>query len=85
MTTVRGIIDKYLRDNGYGGLVHPDSECGCEVGDIMPCEDQQGECAAGYKHIAPETVGYLSAGDWVITEEKQAPDEEAWVRIADNF
>lgn len=47
--TVKSIIEKYLRDNGYDGLYSDDYECGCEVDDLMPCEEPGIECRPGYK------------------------------------
>lgn len=47
------IIEKYLKDNGFDGLVHLDTECGCHMGDAglflgaeCPCVD----CEPAYKH-----------------------------------
>lgn len=45
------IIEKYLKDNGYTGLVNIDFECGCSSEDIEIC--QYGDfinCEAGYWH-----------------------------------
>jgi len=46
------IIKKYLVDNGYDGLVHLDTECGCHVGDagLALCGCFGTECEPAYKH-----------------------------------
>ena len=51
--TVKEIIEKYLRDNGYDGLCCPDEECGCHVDDLIPCCDPCEECMPGYKGPDP--------------------------------
>lgn len=33
----RPFIEQTLRENGYDGLVNVEMECGCVIGDIMPC------------------------------------------------
>lgn len=44
--TVKDIVEKWLKDNGYDGLAC--SFCGCKVGDLMPCGEPQAECMAGF-------------------------------------
>ena len=48
--TVTEIVKKYLIENGYDGLVDEESECGCLVSDLAPCEEIQGICKAAYNH-----------------------------------
>lgn len=44
------MIRIYLEQNGYDGLVERDSECGCELDNLMPCEsDDVLSCQAGHK------------------------------------
>jgi hypothetical protein len=46
--TVKEIIEKYLRDNGYDGLCGED--CGCGLDDFTPCmEPIPSECVPGYR------------------------------------
>ena len=33
--TVKEIVKKYLKENGYDGLVG--NECGCDIDDLFPC------------------------------------------------
>jgi hypothetical protein len=40
--TVRDIVKKYLEDNGYDGLAI--NECGCGLGDLMPCDNASPYC-----------------------------------------
>lgn len=35
--TPKEIIKKYLKDNGYDGLVSTFGDCGCSVDDLEPC------------------------------------------------
>jgi len=52
MTTVRDIVREYLVANGYDGLWRDD--CGCELGDFMPCCCADSavivDCEPGYKN-----------------------------------
>jgi hypothetical protein len=47
--TVREIIGKHLKDNGFDGLYSPDGECACEIADLMPCEGCCDRCEPGYR------------------------------------
>ena len=48
--TIKEIIIKYLKKNGYSGLYNGDIECGCPIEDIPLCEyPNLDECKAGYK------------------------------------
>lgn len=44
--TVQEIIEKYLRDNNYGGLYA--DHCACLVNDLMPCGELGTDCEPGY-------------------------------------
>lgn len=46
--TVTNIVHDYLEISGYDGLYNP-GLCACELSDLMPCGEVQGECYAGYK------------------------------------
>lgn len=46
--TVKEIIVKYLKENGYDGLCNEDY-CGCELKDLMPCNELPSSCESGYK------------------------------------
>lgn len=48
--TVKEIVEKHLQENGYDGLYYPE-ECGCKVGNLMPCiafGGSQAGCLPGY-------------------------------------
>jgi len=49
---IKEIVVKYLKDNKYDGLCHPDTECGCFNGDLFPCDPHYNcDCQPGYKGI----------------------------------
>jgi hypothetical protein len=47
---VREILTEYLKTHEYDGIYNPESECSCELADLMPCDlfDESG-CVAGHK------------------------------------
>jgi len=47
--TVKEIIVKYLKDNGYEGLCYPDIECGCSIDDLPPCDSLNENCETAQK------------------------------------
>ena len=69
---VHEIVEQYLRDNGFGGLVDKEAVCGCELDDLAPCDDMQAECIAGYK--AGCTCG--EGCDFHIVEREEPQDGE---------
>ena len=50
---VQQIVADYLEVNGYDGLYS--NECGCRLGDLMPCGNLGGDCAPG--HFAHHGAG----------------------------
>jgi hypothetical protein len=46
---VREIIIEYLRSNGFDGLYNPNEDCGCQISDLMPCDEGCCNCIPGYK------------------------------------
>lgn len=44
---IKNIIYKYLKDNNYTGLCGDD--CGCELEDLFPCDNDYSNCEPGYK------------------------------------
>ena len=61
------IIKKYLKENGYDGLVDCENECGCELGNLMPCDGVIMDCEPGYK--GPDLSGDC---DFLIYRTKNA-------------
>jgi len=48
--TVKDIVKQYLRNNGYDGLGHEDSECACDIDNLMWCgADGISECVPAYR------------------------------------
>jgi hypothetical protein len=45
--TVKEIIIKYLKDNGYDGLCSDD--CGCDIDDLFPCGENPEFCIPAHK------------------------------------
>ena len=46
--TVREIIEKHLKENGYDGLWTEELDgCGCHVGDLVPCGVDPTDCKPG--------------------------------------
>ena len=46
--TVKGILIDWLQSHGYDGLCN--YECGCELPDLMPCDEiDMRDCKAGYR------------------------------------
>jgi len=67
---IKEIITKYLTENGFDGLCG--EECGCQLGDLFPCESISPNCEPGYiSHPEKHAYGW----EWVITTEK--PDKGA--------
>lgn len=60
--TIKEISEQYLRANGYDGLCS--YECGCLLGDFMPCQQPDAICRPGYKHTGD------SEAEWYVREEK---------------
>ena len=48
-TTVKTIVEDYLKRNKYDGLCHPDIECGCGIDDLVPCVYNCENCQPAYK------------------------------------
>ncbi len=46
VSNLKGIVKKWLTDNGYDGLY--ERECGCRKNDLFPCSSDPGRCKAGY-------------------------------------
>jgi hypothetical protein len=49
MTAIE-ILEEWLTAHGYDGLCNPDEECGCRIGDLIPCHSYCGYCQPGYLH-----------------------------------
>jgi hypothetical protein len=71
--TVKEIVEKYLKDNGYDGLYSPYDECGCKIEHLFVCGAECTDCKAGY----------LKDCDlyWIITAEKPKTKELAELEL----
>ena len=47
--TVKELIIKYAKENGFDGLCDPDNEYGCEISDLAPCGESPTACSFGHK------------------------------------
>ena len=67
---LRKIVNQWLMENGYEGLCNDD--CGCEIGDLMPCDTPNIHCSAGFKVPCPGPEKCLADGNcpWHISETK---------------
>lgn len=73
MTTAIEIVKIYLEANGFDGLCHSKTECGCYIakdgtlGDFHICGDSFADCEPAYKIDLPTGD---SRGDWWMTTKK---------------
>jgi len=67
--TVKEIVKKWLKDNGYGGLYAPGT-CACELDDLMPCVDCCMDCKPGYYREPTEQERDTDDLQFLICEEK---------------
>lgn len=50
---VKSIIKQWLKDNRFDGLLNKNG-CGCELSDLMPCNEDCSACTPGYKQLGRE-------------------------------
>lgn len=65
------IVKLYLENNGFDGLVHNGTECGCHLGDFHLCGESFAECEPAYKHALPP--GDDRGSWWMSTKKDWAP------------
>ncbi len=73
--TALTILDEALVLKGYDGLVMPDAQCGCEVGDLAPCGNDPSRCRPAYKHRDPRPGRHKV---WLMFVSKEPPRPEAF-------
>jgi len=77
--TVKEIVKAYLKEHGYDGLYG--EYCGCEVDDLMVCDEACEDCVPGYKWTSCEgcpnkgECEFEGENDWCIRSDK--PESEA--------
>lgn len=54
MTDVGDIVEAWLSEHGYGGLVNPDGGCGCPVGNLWCCACPSTSCQPAYEYRCGE-------------------------------
>ena len=79
--SIKEIIEKYLKENGYDGLCNPDISCGCGLKEgLFPCEGDYSvlDCVAAVSKIATkddiDDWGDFEVGDeiFIPAKEKEA-------------
>ncbi|MBE3109349.1 MAG: hypothetical protein IMZ46_02375 [Acidobacteria bacterium] len=58
--TIKEIVEKYLRENGYEGLAGED--CGCTLDDLFPC-DGNSDGSTGVEKCEPAMKGKCPGAD----------------------
>ena len=48
ITTVKAIVEQYLKANGYDGLAS--DYCGCQLDDLAPCDNDFSHCRPADAH-----------------------------------
>jgi len=71
--TIKEIVTGYLEKNNFDGLCYDD--CGCELKDLMPCDQPSELCTAGYKVDCPGPESCPADGDcpWHIIKKRKSP------------
>lgn len=75
---IREIVKQWLIANNFDGLYNDNYDgCGCEVKDLMPCDESGINCYAGYKAPCPGPEDGDCDGDcpWHITGKREVKDE----------
>jgi hypothetical protein len=65
--TVYDVLTKWLKENGYDGLVSNGAECGCEIGNLASCDESFGTCCPAYRGADP-----TGECDWLMYQNKEA-------------
>ncbi len=83
LITIEKILSDWLDKNGYDGLANRLGECGCEKGDLFPCDDDnmRADCVAGHKVMCPcpqqdedcEGAQFFHEGQWCMFAGKKEP------------
>jgi hypothetical protein len=68
--TIRKIVEEWLKKNGCDGLCLPSHGCGCELNDLMPCDEPSPRCVAGVAVDPPDDIKD-DVVFWIVPEEKK--------------
>ena len=63
------IVREYLEQNGFDGLCHAETECGCHLQDFFICGENLAECEPAYKFEK-------SNGDWWMSTDKSWQEQD---------
>lgn len=66
------LVKDWLLTNGYTGLCS--DECGCELDDLMPCDEPDPTCEAAHKHYCAECPMNGDCG----TQNEYGPNFVTW-------
>ena len=61
---LKEIATEWLKEKGYDGL-YSQFECGCDLSDLMPCDEPHPDCKPGYKVKCPKGHEF----NFMITED----------------
>lgn len=70
--TIQGIVEQWLKTNGYDGLYCP-SECACRVGDLMPCSEPGTACIAGVLATCDGSCGEGGCDFHIVAKQQRGP------------
>jgi len=72
--TVKEILVKWLKDNGYDGLYYDDADgCGCSIDNLIPCRQSCECCKPAYKVEPPEWAKEEGIEEWFSPTKEQLP------------
>lgn len=64
MKNVIAIVSDAIEAAGGDGLCS--DECGCQIGDLVPCGEDFSNCVIARRRIAEQDEGDLKAGDYIM-------------------
>ena len=74
--SIREIVEKWLKENGYDGLYNWSENCACCLDDLFVCGALSGGCEAGMKKMGCSTECGEGCDFHIVPKEKEQPDEQ---------
>jgi len=68
------IVKEHLRQNGFDGLCHNETECGCHLNDFHICGENFADCVPAYRHALPK--GDMRGDWWMSTRKDWKPTDD---------